>query len=209
MLHLGPLTRYEIAEILLPASQQYAADLFLISDGLPKILRELLAWWRAHGVAEEELTGYWTIKHLPAYTYRFTELDLAHSAALAAALGYDLSVADLLEWLNHAVWEGDSFHDRALALAVGWQDDALNDFLTIVDKALCRSEEHPQGLLAEIEGYIDLSYGNNQPYTLTRYRFVEPLVAVLLRQRQSPQEWLRYGQAYAQSLEAVYAPHHE
>ncbi|MEZ4733486.1 MAG: tetratricopeptide repeat protein [Caldilineaceae bacterium] len=216
-IQLGLLTRHEIAEILLPDSQQYAQDLFLMSDGLPNLVRELLAWWRDRGVAEEALTGYWTIKRLPTDTYRFTENDLAHtidqalarSAELTAELGYDLSAAELLKWLNHAVWEGDAFHDQALALAIGWQGDSFNDFLTIVDEALCQSEQHPQGLLIEVEGMIALAYGDNQTRYLTRYRFVQPLVAVLLRQRQGHHQRLCTGQAYAQALEKVYVPYNE
>lgn len=222
--YLAHLQLHEIAALLLPGSQQYAHDLFLMSEGIPERLHDLLYAWRRQGAAHEKVPGYWEIAWVPTTLEPFLAdepflhkplLDiftqsLVHSAALVTELGYeDLNAEKLREWLNHAVWEGDAFHDQALALAVGWQDDAFNDFLTIVDEALCQSAQHPHGLLAEIAESIELSYGDNQTRHLTRYRFVQPMVAVLLRQRQSPQERLRYGEAYAQALAAVYAPHHE
>ncbi|MEZ4684346.1 MAG: tetratricopeptide repeat protein [Caldilineaceae bacterium] len=216
MLHLGPLTHHAIAEILLPEAQQYAHDLFLLSDGMPKTLHDLLDWWRGRGIAEEALTGYWTIRQLPTDTYLFTadglwvqiQAALTASAERVADLGYELSADDLQEWLNHAVWEGDTFHDRALAQAIGWDREAIDNFLTIVDEALCQSTEHPHGL-TKLDGMIEVPLGNGQTRKLKRYHFVEPLVAVLLRQRQSGSERLRYGQAYAQALLAVYSPSHE
>lgn len=193
--YLAPLHLHTIEAILLPGSQHYAHDLFLMSEGIPERLHDLLHAWRKQGAAHEQLPGYWQIDWVPTTLDPFltdepflqmslrdlvnqslarsaelvTELGYADLSAEFAELGYKkLNAEKLLEWLNHAVWEGDAFHDQALALAVGWQDDALNDFLTIIDEALCQTEQHPQGLLEEIEESIELPDGDNPTRYLTR-----------------------------------------
>lgn len=215
-LYLAELSRDQVALFLAPDSQEWAAALHNLTDGLPGVIEALLHHWQSAGMAAIDGDGRWHIDAdaagiYPGELYDYLVADpLEDAAAAAQEMGYEsLTAEHLLEWLRYAVWEGDVFTDDALARAVGWHGDALEDFQIVLDEALCGSLDNPLGLLREIPEPVALPYGDGQVRYCARYEFNPPVIAAILRERQDLVDRRRRGHAYAQALDAAYAPHQD
>ncbi len=213
-LALGRLTRGEIEELLAPSAHIWAGDLRYLSEGMPAVLRELLAYWRDEGQAEQGADGRWRLhfdlqRTAPgSLALRLVEEPLAACAARAQALGYDLSADDLRGWLQLAAWEGDIFSDEALARALDlYDEEQYEPFQIVLDEALCRDEEGV-GLIEELDEVVELPTAqlDHPVRTLARYRISPPVLGRILHVLQSERDQQAGGQCYAQALAAAYTP---
>ena len=214
LLHAGHLLRGEFEELLAPSADQWALDLYYLSEGSPVILRELLAYWRNEGKAVQGQDGRWHLHFDPqreapgSLTMALVEGPLRACAHRAQDLGFDLSHDHLREWLKLAAWEGDVFTDEALAHALGLHDDGqLEDFQSVLDDGLCRDYDG-NGILEELEEPVKLAtHDLDKPFRyMARYRIVPPVLGRILLNNQQDNDRRADGQRYAQALAAAYAP---
>lgn len=228
-LFLAPLHPDDVALLLEPNTQPLAAALHYLTTGVPDLIRRLFAYWQTQGLATLDSDGRWGVTRrapdlLPGDLYDDlisapiqAAADRADEWGLSDELFADLLIdqygqmpdtaSRILQWLSLAVWEGDFFTADALAHAVGCHRSKLVLFYELLDDTLVQSTENSAGLLEEVPEIIELPEGDGERRQLRRYRFVLPVIAAILRQRQDQHDRRQAASTYAQGLLDAYVPH--
>jgi tetratricopeptide (TPR) repeat protein len=189
---LRKLSKVEVAAAIGSAAPGIAAKLHGVTGGNARWVRELWREWRLAELVVTDETDRWVWREdLQMTTDLYKDILPILGERLTRLLkdGTAMEVDAALNVLACAALEGESFTARAVARALGWNEDELINFL---DDSLVQSEENPDGLLSEDDG-ITISGPDGTTDTLWRYSFVSDLHRAAL---------LRYGFAGEQQPES-------